>query len=162
MLCPHPPPSVADLVAIALVHTDFLQEINLATPHDLKICAELSAELAAEHWERSTDTVVGVLESELTGDVVIALVAHATTVRDASDSALYHATARMERAIAELAKARGATAGTLPIAAAEALMDGIEDHFDAIRVALTRSRDVLQVAIDQIERAASRQAVEAA
>ena len=106
MLCPHPPPSVADLVAIALVNTDFLTEINLATPHDLQICAELSAELAAEHWERSTDTVVGVLDSELTGDVVIALVAHAATVRDANDTALYHATAKVERAIAELAKAR--------------------------------------------------------
>ena len=81
MLCLHPPPSVADLVAIALVHTDFLHEINLATPHELKICAELSAELAAEHWERSTDTVVGVLESELTGDVVVALVAQARAVR---------------------------------------------------------------------------------
>lgn len=162
MLCPHPPPSVADLVAIALVHTAFLREINLAGPRALQICAELSAELAAEHWERSTDTAVGVLGSELTGEVVIALVAHAATVRTASDSALYHAAHRVERAITELAKARGTALRTFPIAAAEALMDGVEDHFDAIRVALTRSQDVLQVSIDQIEQAASHPVVEAA
>ena len=46
------------------------------------------------------------------------------------------------------------TGTKLPLAAAEALLDGIEDHFDAIRVAFARSRDVLQGAIDQIEQAA--------
>jgi hypothetical protein len=150
------------LVAIALVHTGFLREIVHATPHELQVCAELSAELAAEQWERSTDTVVGVLPAELTGEVVTALLSHADTARIASDSALYHAFGRLERALTKLAEARASAKGTLPIAAAEALMDGAEDHFDALRVALTRSRDVLQVAVDQIEDSASRASLEAA
>lgn len=156
------PPSSADLVAIALRHTDFLKEIGAASPNQTQICAELSAELAAEHWELTNGAPIGTLGPSLTSDAVPLLVAYAKTMRHASDSALYNAVAKINRSVTKLAEARSAAADTLPLPAAEALMDGLEDHFDAIRVALTRAQDVLLLTIDQIEAPASHPVAEVA
>lgn len=71
--------------------------------------------------------------------------------REAGEPELYAAHAKVERTIAALDVTRSAIKGTLPLAAAEALMDGIEDHFDNIRVALTQALRILKTAIDAIE-----------
>jgi hypothetical protein len=156
-------PTVAELVALAIVKTPFVAESIGPDSHDLRISAELCAELAAEFWENERGAVAGVtISPDLTAETAVALEAHGRTMRDASDNALYQAHAKLGRAIALLATAQRSVAGTLPLAAAEVLMDGIEDDFANIRVALTRAAEVTGNAIDSIEWAASARRLEAA
>jgi 4-hydroxyphenylpyruvate dioxygenase-like putative hemolysin len=152
MLLTRIPPTVAELVARAIASTPFVAEATGDNPHDMRICAELCAELAAEQWEREHGASAGELHTE----VADALVAHASALRDANDNALYQAHAKLERSMALLAGARNSIKGVLPLAAAERLMDNVETHFDHIRVALTRAAGVFESAIDRIEWAASK------
>jgi hypothetical protein len=155
MLISRPPPAIAELVDRAIAHTPFIAEITAIKPHDLRICAELAAELAAEHWERENDMIPGAaVGPELVADVADALVAHGQTVRDASDNALYHGHAKLERSIAALGALRRSVAGTLPLAHAESLMDDIEDDMAAVGVKLTRALGVFEIEIARIELAA--------
>jgi hypothetical protein len=152
MLLTRIPPTPAELVALAIARTPFVTEATGDAPHDLRISAELCAELAAEHWERERGAIAGVtIPPELTAEVAEALEAHGQALRDANDNALYQAHAKLERSIALLAGVRRSIAGTLPLAAAEALMDHVETHFDSIRVAMTRAAGVFESAIDRIE-----------
>lgn len=155
-------PTVAELVALAIASTPFVTEATGDDPHDLRISAELCAELAAEHWERERGAIPGVtIPPELTAEAAEALQAHGQTLRDANDNALYQAHAKLERSISALGHARRSIAGTLPLAAAEALMCGVETHFDHIRIALTRAAGVFESAIDRVEWAASKRRQEA-
>jgi hypothetical protein len=162
MLLTRIPPTVAELVAHAIASTPFVAEATGDNPHDMRICAELAAELAAEHWERERSAIAGVtIPPELITEVADALVAHASALRDANDNALYQAHAKLERSMALLAGARNSIKGTLPLAAAECLMDNVETHFDNIRIALTRAAGAFESAIDRIEWAASKRPQEA-
>jgi hypothetical protein len=146
-------PTVAELVALAIARTPFLSEATGEAPHDLRITAELCAELAAEHWERTHGVSLReTVPSELTTEVADALVSHAEALSEADDNALYQAHAKLERSLAKLATARVSIKGTLPLIAAERLMANVETHFDHIRIAQTRARDILKAAIDRIER----------
>jgi hypothetical protein len=154
------PPTVADLVARALTATPFLREATGATSHDMRISAELCAELAAEDWEREHGAITGAaVPWELSADVANGLVAHALSRRAANDNALYQSHAKLERTLAAVAAAKCGIKGTLPVDAAEAMLDDIETHFAHIRVALTRALAILGKEIDLIERAALREAV---
>lgn len=156
-----PPPTIAELVARALTATPFLAEATGATAHDLRISAELCAELAAEHWECERGTIVGVaVPWELTGEAADALEAHGRSLRAANDNTeLYAAHAKLERSLAHLATARSSIKGTLPRTAAEEMMEEVEDHFSHIRIALTRALGILRKEINLTERAALREAV---
>jgi hypothetical protein len=152
MLITRIPPTVAELVARALAATPFLVEATGNNAHDLRISAELCAELAAEDWERTHRTLIGaVVPPELISEVADALVAHAVELHTASDRALHQAHAKLERSLSDLKAARTSINGTLPLAAAEALMEHVEDHFDSIRIALTRAAEVFATAIRRIE-----------
>lgn len=162
MLLTRIPPTVAELVARALTATPFTSEATGANPHDLRIGAELCAGLAAESWEADRGALIGLsIPPELITEVADALEAHGKTVRDASDNALYAADAKLQRSLACLSTARSSIKGSLPIAAAEALLTEVETHFDHIRIAVTRALAILEVEIDKIEWAASRQRREA-
>lgn len=150
----HLPPTVAELVARALTATPFLAEATGPAPHDLRSCGEICAERAAEDWEREHDAIVGaVVAPDLTGEVADKLEAHGRSLRAANDNgAIYTAHARLERTLGCLASARCGIKGPLPLAAAEEMMDGVEDHFDHIRVALSRALGIHAKEIEAIER----------
>jgi hypothetical protein len=154
------PPTVAELVARALTATPFLAEATGATSHDLRISAELCAELAAQNWEREQGVIVGASAPwELSIEVADSLVAHALSRRAANDNDLYQSHAKLERTLAAVATARSSIKGSLPVAAAEAMLDEVETHFAHIRIALTRALGILSKEIDLIERAALQEAV---
>jgi hypothetical protein len=64
----------------------------------------------------------------------------ATASRDLAFGA---AADRLELSIAALAVMRAAITGTLPLAAAEDMMDDIEDHMDIVGVKLKRALDII-------------------
>lgn len=155
MLNTRTPPTLAELVARAISKTPFVTEAVGDSPHDLRVTAELCAELAAEHWEREEGALIAAtVPWELTTEVAEALKAHGQDLRDANDNALYTSHGRLERSLALVATARNSIHGILPLAAAEAQLTEVETHFDHIRIALTRARDVFTSAIDRIEAAA--------
>jgi hypothetical protein len=143
------PPTVAELVAQALSGTPYLTEITGAQPHQVTTYAEIAASLAAEQWEaeaahhRPTGLT---LPTELIAEAAAVLVSHASQLPKVKEADICAATSKIERALSSLATARSNIAGTLPLAPAEAFMDDIETHFDIVRIALTRARDILTAA----------------
>jgi hypothetical protein len=162
MLITRPPPTVADLTDIALRETRFVTETTAENLNNLRICAELAAGIAAEKWEAAHQAPIGeTLPPDLIAEVAAALQTYGETKRATAAAALYAAHVKLERSIATLATARSSIDGVLPLAAAESLMDNVETHFDHIRVALTRARELFDAAIDRAEWAASRRRQEA-
>jgi hypothetical protein len=162
MLTAKPPPTVAELTDIAIRQTRFVTEVTAEFPHSLRICAELAAGIAAEKWEAAHEAPVGEsLPPDLIAEVAAALQTYGETQRAAAAAALYAAHEKLEHSIATLATARSSIDGALPLPAAESLMDNVETHFDHIRIALTRARELFDAAIDKTEWAASRRRQEA-
>ncbi len=145
-------PTVPELVARALTDTAFLTQITAARPSLIAAFAEISASLAAEHWEAERHTLIGLtLPPELIADVAQALVAHADELSRVREAELYATHGKVERALAALALARTAINFPLPLAAAERMMDDTEHNLDLVRISLTRAQGILQSAIAQIE-----------
>ena len=61
------------------------------------------------------------------------------------------AAARLDRSIVALTALRGSINGTLPVAAAETLMDDIEDHLNIIGVKLKRALAIVETEIENGE-----------
>jgi hypothetical protein len=71
----------------------------------------------------------------------------------AADRALYAACARLEKSLSTHTALRSLIASPLPIAAAEAQMDDIEDHLSAIRAKLTGALLTMTAEVDRIQEA---------
>lgn len=71
-----------------------------------------------------------------------------------ADRAIYAATARLEKSLAAHRALAACVAGRLPIPAAEAHMDDIETHLDAIRARLADAHAIHEAAIEQLAREA--------
>lgn len=138
-------PTADDLVRRAFTATPFLAEITAAPLHHIKIAAKLSAELAAEDWERATGSPLGLtIDGTLIAEVETALLTHHQT-------AVYTAYAKIDRSVAQLAALRHGIAGPLPLAGAEELMATVEGDIDVIGVALKRVHELFERAIGDFE-----------
>jgi hypothetical protein len=68
-----------------------------------------------------------------------------------AETALYDGYGKVEASIAQLAALRHAIAGTLTVPAAEVLIEGIEDDFDAIAAKLAAAKACFEHAIARAE-----------
>ena len=76
--------SHATLWLLASAHTAFMAEIAIAAPHEMRVRAELAAELAAEHWERANGhPPAETVPSDLTRRVAALLLHNARTMHAA-------------------------------------------------------------------------------
>ena len=143
-------PTVAELVDRALADTDFVAEITANQPHELRICAELAAERAAEAWERAAGLPVCSLPPALTDQVAGLLLRQGTSLRETGQSTLSGRRAMLEGSIADLVALRRGIRCSLPPAGAGALMADLESKLDSISVALCRALDALDATIEDV------------
>jgi hypothetical protein len=148
-------PTIPELVARAMTGTRFLAEIAARSPHDLRCCAELAAQLAAEQWETETGAPAAeTVPHDLTIQVAASLIAHGERHHGPVENALYANEGQLQRSIAALGALQAGIRDTPPLAAAEeALMDVAADRLDEAGAALRGVLALLEAEIDRVERA---------
>ncbi len=142
-------PTVAELVDRALADTAFLDDIIADEPHEMRMCAGLAAERAAQAWERTGGLTVGTIPPALTDQVATVLLRRSKSLRQAGERTPAGGRAMVERSIADLATLRRGIRRALPLAGAAGLMDAIERQLDGIGAALHRALAGLDAAIEQ-------------